>query len=307
MVRIAKRANRVCVPLSESHSSNSFFSCSSSSSSSQNKYLELVDLDWCIMSTSSDPPVVTQLNERVLAPGRGLITPLGFYHDTDYMFVKKPSDYDHHLYYQNLYHHYNNDHGAKGIPGPVNKEIMDRAFSNFVVGRTPNPLKTPFAELSREEMDVAIRAAFQLGPEFGALISGGATVFVNELESLSGELKKREERIQNLETELSSSKITYDNKLSSLDYEVSKLKAQVKSAMEESGAMKNKNDELQAELSNSKEKIIAEFQKSAAYDQAIVDADDDKSEAMVPIYGFETLMVLSRSCSSNASRNNPFL
>ncbi|KAL8148777.1 hypothetical protein AgCh_005952 [Apium graveolens] len=36
-------------------------------------------------------------------------------------------------------------------------------------------------------------------------------------------------------------------------------------------------------------------------------AHDDKSKAMVPIYGFETLMVMSRSCSSNASRINPIL
>ncbi|KAL8133156.1 hypothetical protein AgCh_008566 [Apium graveolens] len=35
--------------------------------------------------------------------------------------------------------------------------------------------------------------------------------------------------------------------------------------------------------------------------------DDDKSKVMVPIYGFETLMVMSRSCSSNASRINPIL
>ncbi|KAK1384172.1 hypothetical protein POM88_021907 [Heracleum sosnowskyi] len=42
--------------------------------------------------------------------------------------------------------------------------------------------------------------------------------------------------------------------------------------MEEAGAMKDKNDELQVELSKSKEEIIAEFQKSAAYDEALADA-----------------------------------
>ncbi|KAK1393357.1 hypothetical protein POM88_012413 [Heracleum sosnowskyi] len=81
------------------------------------------------------------------------------------MFVKKPSDYDHNPYYQNLFNHYDNNHGANGIPGPINKEAMDRAFNELVVGRAPNPLKAPFADLPREEMDVAIRAAFQLGPE----------------------------------------------------------------------------------------------------------------------------------------------
>ncbi|KAK1384171.1 hypothetical protein POM88_021906 [Heracleum sosnowskyi] len=106
----------------------------------------------------------------------------------------------------------------------------------------------------------------------GALISGAATVFVHELESLNQELKKKEDRNQSLENDLSSLKTTYDSKLSDLNSEVSRQKAQVKKAMEEAGAMKDKNDELQVKLSKSKEEIIAEFQKSAAYDQALADA-----------------------------------
>ncbi|KAK1376298.1 hypothetical protein POM88_032491 [Heracleum sosnowskyi] len=106
----------------------------------------------------------------------------------------------------------------------------------------------------------------------GALISGAATVFVNELESLNCELKKKEDRNQSLENELSSLKTTYDSKLSDLDSEVSMLRAQVKKAMEEFGALKEKNDELQLKLNKSQEDIIAEFQKSSAYDQTIADA-----------------------------------
>ncbi|KAK1353758.1 hypothetical protein POM88_052123 [Heracleum sosnowskyi] len=65
---------------------------------------------------------------------------------------------------------------------------------------------------------------------------------------------------------------TYESKVADLSSEVANLKAQVRSATEESGAMKDKYDDLQAELNKSKEEIIAEFQESAAYDQAIADA-----------------------------------
>ncbi|KAL8095121.1 hypothetical protein AgCh_036542 [Apium graveolens] len=52
------------------------------------------------------------------------------------------------------------------------------------------------------------------------------------------------------------------------------------------------------------DKVTAVMER--AYGDSSV-TDDDKSKAMVPIYGFETLMVISRSYSSNVLRNNPFL
>ncbi|KAK1383958.1 hypothetical protein POM88_021693 [Heracleum sosnowskyi] len=127
-------------------------------------------------------------------------------------------------------------------------------------------------EMKRSGVIAVLKRAIGHWGHSEALISGAATVFVHELESLNQKLKEKEDRNQILENELSSLKTTYDSKVSDLSSEVSKLKAQVTSATEESGAMKDKYDDLQAELSKSKEEIIAEFQKSAAYDQAIADA-----------------------------------
>ncbi|KAK1369178.1 hypothetical protein POM88_035270 [Heracleum sosnowskyi] len=134
------------------------------------------------------------------------------------------------------------------------------------------PTDEDVEEMKRAGVIAVLKRAIGYWGHSGALISGAATVFVHELESLNQELKETEDRNQSLENELSSLKMTYDSKVADLDSEISKLKAQVASVTEESGVMKDKFEDLQAKLNKSKEEIVAEFQKSDAYDLAIAEA-----------------------------------
>ncbi|KAK1375800.1 hypothetical protein POM88_031993 [Heracleum sosnowskyi] len=105
----------------------------------------------------------------------------------------------------------------------------------------------------------------------GALISGAANIFVNEFESWKEAKKEKDSRIENLENQLSSLRVTCENQIADLNAEVSGLKVKVADAEKESGALKKENEDLNLEILQSKEDIIAEFKKSSAYDQALAD------------------------------------
>lgn len=152
MVRTKVRARRVLVSLSDpcissdpeyiSYSPNSFF--------------------WgkTAKNSSTSNPVITQLTVRNPPTGGVLSTPDDFLIDTEYYFVRKSLSVDQKWYYRSLRYSYENRH-PHGKLGRFSKV----AFSDMTMGNPPFSLKDRFAQLSHDEQDKVVRAAFHLDSE----------------------------------------------------------------------------------------------------------------------------------------------
>ncbi|KAK1397106.1 hypothetical protein POM88_006969 [Heracleum sosnowskyi] len=154
MVRIKRRANRVLIPDSEP---------STSSQNSDSGILEVVDLHWCIMAKKKKISVITQLNTNVLADRGSLITPDGYWVDSEFMFVRKDPDEDMSRVYRSLSYSYRHRH-ENGDPGPYDKTAMDAVFADTIIGEPLPLLKESFKNMPFSEIDAIVRAAFHLGP-----------------------------------------------------------------------------------------------------------------------------------------------
>ncbi|KAK1372867.1 hypothetical protein POM88_029060 [Heracleum sosnowskyi] len=128
------------------------------------------------------------------------------------------------------------------------------------------------AEMEKAEISSLMYRAIGHWGHSGALISGATNIFVKEFESWKEAKKEKDSRIENLENELSSLRVTCENRIADLNAEVSGIRAKVAESQKESGALKKENEDLNLELLLARGDIVAEYKKSQDYDQAIADA-----------------------------------
>lgn len=108
--------------------------------------------------------VLTELRTKQLPEKLVPCTPEGYWTNGKYHFLTKTGSVRDSFYYRDISSLYDRfqDHGQLS---PYDEAEVNSRFANLGMSNAPYPLKDSFANASHEDMDRAIRSAFQLGPE----------------------------------------------------------------------------------------------------------------------------------------------